>query len=104
MSLHRIYHSSGTFSNADKQGLAVNITAFYKALGLPEFYVDVIFVHTEENSFFVGGQAKNKYIRIVVQHLAAQLQNDEIRKTFNKKYEKAIGPFIKEKGYDWEVY
>jgi phenylpyruvate tautomerase PptA (4-oxalocrotonate tautomerase family) len=103
MSLHRIYHPLNAFSAADKQGLAERITALYTAIGLPAFYVNVIFVSTEANSFFVGGQAKDKYIQIVIQHLATQLQNDETKKIIMEKYEKAILPFIKEKGYDWEV-
>jgi phenylpyruvate tautomerase PptA (4-oxalocrotonate tautomerase family) len=103
MSLHRIYHPPDVFSAKDKQGLAERITALYTAIGLPEFYVNVIFVPIEKDSFFIAGQAKNKYIRIVIQHLASQLQDKEIKKTINDKYEKAIAPFIKEKDYEWEV-
>jgi phenylpyruvate tautomerase PptA (4-oxalocrotonate tautomerase family) len=103
MSLHRIYHPPNVFSAEDKQGLAERITALYTSIGLPAFYVDVIFVSTEKDSFFVGGQAKDKYIRIIIQHFAIQLQNDETKKTIIEKYEKVILPFIKEKGYDWEV-
>jgi phenylpyruvate tautomerase PptA (4-oxalocrotonate tautomerase family) len=103
MSLHRIYHPAGAYSDSDKQGLAGRITALYTAAGLPAFYVNVIFVSIEENSFFVGGQVKDKYIRIVIQHLAKHLQNDEIKKTFMEKYKKAVSPYTKEKNYDWEV-
>jgi phenylpyruvate tautomerase PptA (4-oxalocrotonate tautomerase family) len=103
MSLHRIYHPPDAFSAKDKRELAESITALYTAMGLPECYVDVIFVAIEKDSFFVGGEAKNKFIRIVIQHLAIQLQNDQIKKTIIEKYEKAISPFIKEKDYDWEV-
>jgi phenylpyruvate tautomerase PptA (4-oxalocrotonate tautomerase family) len=103
MSLHRIYHPPDAFSAKDKQELAQRITALYTAIGLPGFYVDVIFVTTEKDSFFVGGEAKNKSIRIVIQHLATQLHNNETKKTTIEKYEKAISPFIKEKDYDWEV-
>jgi phenylpyruvate tautomerase PptA (4-oxalocrotonate tautomerase family) len=103
MSLHRIYHSPDVFSTANKQELAENITDLYRTIGLPEFYVDVIFVPIEKNSFFVGGQSKDEHIRIVIQHFATQLHSNEIRKTFVQQYEKAISPLIEEKGYDWEV-
>lgn len=104
MSLHRIYHPPNAFSTAEKQGLAERITTLYTELGLPAFYVNVIFVATENESFFIAGQTQDKYVRIVIQHLAVQLQNDETKKIILQKYEKAILPFVKEKGYDWQVY
>jgi phenylpyruvate tautomerase PptA (4-oxalocrotonate tautomerase family) len=103
MSLHRIYHPPDVFSAKDKQELAERITALYTAIGLPEFYVNVIFVPIEKDSLFVGGQPKDKYIRIVIQHLASQLHDKKIKQTIMDKYEKAIGAYIKEKDYEWEV-
>jgi phenylpyruvate tautomerase PptA (4-oxalocrotonate tautomerase family) len=103
MSLHRIYHPPDVFSTKDKQGLAERITVLYTAIGLPEFYVNVIFVPIEQDSLFIGGQPKNKYIRIVVQHLASQLHDEAIKKTIKDKYENAIAAYIKEKDYEWEV-
>ncbi len=103
MPLHRIYHPTSAFSSADKAALSERITAIYTSTGLPAFYVVVLFIPIEKDSFYVGGQPTDNFIRIVSQHLAKQIPNDEAKKQFMVKFENAIAPFIKDKGYDWEV-
>ena len=103
MPLHRIYHPTSAFSSADKAALSERITAIYTSAGLPAFYVVVLFIPIEKDSFYVGGQPTDNFIRIVSQHLARQIPNDEAKKQFMVKFENAIAPFIKDKGYDWEV-
>ena len=103
MPLHRIFHPTDAFSAAEKATLSERITKLYTDVGLPAFYVVVLFIPIEKDSFFVGGQSTDKFIRIVVQHLARQLPNDQRKAEFSKKYEETIAPFIKDKGYDWEV-
>ncbi|CAF1034672.1 unnamed protein product [Adineta steineri] len=104
MPLHRIYHPLSAFSSSDKQKLSERITALYTDRGLPAFYVVILFTPIESESFFVGGKPTDKFVRIVVQHLARQLPNEEAKKQFSERYENAIAPFIKDKGYDWEVH
>ncbi|UJR07850.1 hypothetical protein I4U23_012133 [Adineta vaga] len=104
MPLHRIYHPPSAFSAADKAALSESITALYTGRGLPAFYVVVLFIPIESDSFFVGGKLTEKFIRIVVQHLARQIPTEEGKKVFSDKYENVIAPFIKEKGFDWEVH
>ncbi|CAF1058696.1 unnamed protein product [Adineta ricciae] len=104
MPLHRIFHPPGAFSVAEKTSLSERITKLYTNRGLPAFYVVILFTPIEKDSFFVGGQSTDKFIRIVVQHLARQLPNDQRKAEFSEKYEEAIAPFIKDKGYDWEVH
>jgi hypothetical protein len=89
MPLHRIYHPASAFSSADKAALAEQITGLYTFRGLPAFYV--------------GGKSTDNFIRIVSQHLARQLPNDEAKKQFSERFENVLAPFIKAKGYDWEV-
>jgi phenylpyruvate tautomerase PptA (4-oxalocrotonate tautomerase family) len=103
MPLHRIYHPASAFSSADKAALAEQITGLYTFRGLPAFYVDVLFIPIEKDSFYVGGESKENFIRIVSQHLARQLPNDEAKKQFSERFENVLAPFIKAKGYDWEV-
>ncbi|CAF1504361.1 unnamed protein product [Adineta ricciae] len=104
MPLHRIFHPPGAFSVADKTSLSERITKIYTNVGLPAFYVVILFIPIEKDSFFVGGQSTDKLIRIVIQHLARQLPDDQRKTEFSEKYEEAIAPFIKDKGYDWEVH
>ena len=103
MPLHRIFHPPGAFSVAEKTSLSERITKMYTDVGLPAFYVVILFTPIDKDSFFVGGQSTDKFIRIVVQHLARQLPNDQRKTEFSEKYEEVIAPFVKDKGYDWEV-
>ncbi|CAF1456081.1 unnamed protein product [Adineta steineri] len=104
MPLHQIFHPVSAFSASDKQKLSERITAMYTNIGLPAFYVVVLFKPVESESFFVGGKPTDKFVRIVVQHLAKQIPTEEGKKQFIDGYESILAPFIKEKGYDWEVH
>jgi len=73
MPLHRIYHPPTAFSSADKQALSERITKIYTDRGLPAFYVVVLFIPIEKDSFFVGGKSTDNFIRIVAQHLAQKI-------------------------------
>uniref|UniRef100_A0AC35GTZ8 Tautomerase cis-CaaD-like domain-containing protein n=1 Tax=Panagrolaimus sp. PS1159 TaxID=55785 RepID=A0AC35GTZ8_9BILA len=106
MPLHRIYHTPGQFSKDDKKGLAEAITKIYtnpKGANLPAFYVVVLFVPVDEENFFVGGKTTKNFVRISVQHIARSFDSHEQSKSFLEIYESALAPFIKERGFDWEV-
>ncbi|KAI6174505.1 Tautomerase-3 domain-containing protein [Aphelenchoides bicaudatus] len=104
MPLHRIYHTQGTFNADEKKELAKRITNVYTAGGLPAFYVVVLFVPIEVEDFFVSGEQNiHNFVRISVQHVARHMGQDVQRKRFFERYENALAPFIKEKGFDWEI-
>jgi phenylpyruvate tautomerase PptA (4-oxalocrotonate tautomerase family) len=124
MPMHRIFSTPGTFSEKDKQELAARITGFYETLGLPKFYVIVLFVPLEEQDFYVGGKqnAGGKFVRILVDHvslfplnfkyfpltfcllqIARQLPFNLQVGRFFAAYENALAPYIKDRGLDWEV-
>ncbi len=103
MPLHRIYHPISAFTAADKAALSERITALYTAVGLPAFYVVVLYIPFEKDSFYVGGKSTDNFIRIVSQHLARQIPDNEAKNNFMVKFENILAPFIKEKGFDWEV-
>ncbi len=103
MPLHRIYHQPSAFSSTDKQTLSERITKLYTDVGLPAFYVVVLFIPVEQESFFVGGKPTDNFVRVVIQHLARQIPDEERKRKFSENYENVLAPFIKDKGYDWEV-
>uniref|UniRef100_A0AC35F6F3 Tautomerase cis-CaaD-like domain-containing protein n=1 Tax=Panagrolaimus sp. PS1159 TaxID=55785 RepID=A0AC35F6F3_9BILA len=106
MPTHYIYHTPGKFTTEDKKGLTEAITKIYtNSLGpnLPAFYVIVLFVPIDEEDFFVGGKNTKNFVRICVTHIARSFETHEIAKRFLEIYENALAPFIKEKGFDWEV-
>uniref|UniRef100_A0A914YHA8 Tautomerase cis-CaaD-like domain-containing protein n=1 Tax=Panagrolaimus superbus TaxID=310955 RepID=A0A914YHA8_9BILA len=106
MPLHRIYHSPGQFSKDDKTGLTEAITQIYtnpQIANLPAFYVVVLFIPIEEENFFVGGKNTKNFVRISVQHIARSFDSYEQSNEFLQRYENVLAPFIKERGFDWEV-
>ena len=52
------------------QAIAEGITKVYDTLPLPKFYVVVVFIDTDLDSFFIGGKPNNRFVRIVTGHLA----------------------------------
>lgn len=104
MPLHRIYHAAGAFTDDQKQGLAQAITDIYvNGVGLPAFYVVVLFVPMDKSSLLIGGEKTERFVRITVQHIARPFVDPERRKHFMEMYEAAIAPHIKDRGFDWEV-
>lgn len=116
MPLWQIYHPSNAFSSAaERQQLSAAITSIYVAVGLPPFYVVVVFREQPADTVFVGGEARpsgnegdeaKTFIRIVVKNIARRLPdgvND--RKTkFLQRVDAALHPFIAAKGWDWEYH
>jgi hypothetical protein len=43
------------------------------------------------------------FVRIAVQHIARTLEKPHQVNGFFQTYEAILAPFIKEKGFDWEV-
>ncbi|CCO33992.1 hypothetical protein BN14_08083 [Rhizoctonia solani AG-1 IB] len=106
--MHRIYTPAGLYSSEEKQALAKAITSAYTSNstggpGLPPFYVGVFFIDLPEDSFYVGGEKHNHFVRFNVQHLARHFEIKEEKLKFMQLYEEKIEPFTAEKGLDWEV-
>src|SRR5262245_54798117 len=59
--LWHIYCPESAYSAEDKCALATRITDLYADVGLPRFYVSVIFHELPKTSFFVGGKATNDF-------------------------------------------
>jgi phenylpyruvate tautomerase PptA (4-oxalocrotonate tautomerase family) len=78
MPLWRIYSHSDTFTDEQKAGLSQAITKLYTdGAGLPAFYVVVAFVPVINNTFFIGGQAKQNFVRITIEHIARTLPDPD---------------------------
>ena len=82
MPFWKIYHSTGTFADtASKQSLSQDITNFYTTkTGMPAFYVGVVFIHTPDATFFVGGEARGAhkpFIRLEVEQIHIRLPDED---------------------------
>ncbi|KAK0207032.1 putative oxalocrotonate tautomerase [Desarmillaria ectypa] len=100
MPLHRFYIPVGFYSKEDKAAIVKAVHQCYSKL--PKFYIVVIFIEVDNENFYVGGEVTDNFVRIVVHHMAAHF-SDERKKEFNEIYNKALAPFTKERGADWEI-
>ncbi len=62
--------ANGCARDSAAQAIAEGITSVYDTLPLPKFYVVVVFIDTDLDSFFIGGKPNNGFVRIVTGHLA----------------------------------
>ncbi len=129
MPLWRIFHPEGTFtSTATKSALSKNITSIYTSFGLPAFYVVVLFIPLGVNNIYVGGEAQpstasqpsdapatakgpftapsaRPFIRLHISNIATKMPNDDKMKSgFLTSVDRALKPYIKDAGYDWEYH
>ncbi|OWA55507.1 hypothetical protein BV898_19893 [Hypsibius exemplaris] len=77
--------------------------SFCLSISLPAFYVVVLFLPVEQGSLFLGGKSTDKFVRIVLQHLARHFLDRKSKRACFDMYERALASFIKTKGSDWEV-
>jgi phenylpyruvate tautomerase PptA (4-oxalocrotonate tautomerase family) len=102
MPLWKIYHPAGKFSPADKQAIAQRITSIYKVL--PKFYVGVVFQEIPKDSFYVGGEPADDFVRIWVDHIARTFNDEELKTRFLSACDKLLAPFIAGRGLRWEMH
>jgi phenylpyruvate tautomerase PptA (4-oxalocrotonate tautomerase family) len=102
MPLWKIYHPAGKFSAADKQAMAQRITSIYKVL--PKFYVGVVFQEIPTDSFYVGGEPADDFVRIWVDHIARTFSDEELKSRFLSACDKLLAPFIADRGLKWEMH
>ncbi|MBB3891346.1 phenylpyruvate tautomerase PptA (4-oxalocrotonate tautomerase family) [Phenylobacterium haematophilum] len=103
MPLWKIYHPVGAFSLEDKKGLSEAITALY-ARGLPKFYVGVVFQEVAADSFFIGGESVDNFVRIWIDHIARTMPTAEIRAKFIEMADAALAPYVRDRGLNWEYH
>ncbi|KAJ7674042.1 putative oxalocrotonate tautomerase [Mycena polygramma] len=108
MPLHRFFTPKGLYSDEDKAAIAAAVTSVYVVI--LKFYVVVVFVELDAQSFFVGGKSTDRFRRIATETLCTTLlyatltaTNSEWKRGFMDRYEKALEPFTKGRGIDWEV-
>ncbi len=102
MPLWKIYHPVGCFTADDTQQLSQRITALYKRL--PRFYVGVVFQEVSGDNFYVGGEPRDNFVRIWVDHIARTLPSAEARKWWIEQCDAALAPLVKDRGLDWEFH
>jgi|SRR3954453_21175118 hypothetical protein len=104
MPLWHLYTPVGAYSAEDKKALSAALMGPYVDAGLPKFYVNVLFHEMPEGDFFIGAEPRNNFVRLVGEHIARHLPTTELRRAAMKRVEAKIAPFVKDRGYDWEIH
>ncbi|KAJ3863647.1 putative oxalocrotonate tautomerase enzyme-domain-containing protein [Lentinula novae-zelandiae] len=97
MPFHRFYCSPNLYTTEEKHAIAQAVTKFYSFL--PPFLVIVNFIDVDQDNFYVSGEPNDKYLRINV----TQSANPVPDRAWVESWEKAIEPFTKGKGIDYEL-
>jgi phenylpyruvate tautomerase PptA (4-oxalocrotonate tautomerase family) len=103
MPLWKVYHPTNAFSTEDKQELAEKITNVYAGVPIPKFYAVVIFEEVEKGNCFVGGVQNDNFVRFKIDQIARTLPGPIIREWWMRTLDQVLAPFIKERGFDWEI-
>ena len=103
MPLWNLYCSEGAFSSEVKHAFAEAITDVYALAGMPRFYVVVVFHEMAKDSFYIGGDPRQGFVRIAIDHIARSVPPEE-RESLLKFLNKSIHPYVRERGLDWEIH
>ena len=63
----------------------------------------MIFEEVAAGSVYVGGASHEKFVRFKIDHMARTMPGPVIREWWVKAVDKLIAPYVKDRGYDWEV-
>lgn len=103
MPLWKVYHPVGAFTAEDKQQLAQRVTEVYASIPIPKFYVVLIFEEIAQHSCFVGGEPHHNFIRFKIDQIARTVPGPILREWWIRTLDTVLAPFVKERGFDWEV-
>lgn len=100
-----VHAPEGTYSAEDKKDITEMLTQFYvDAVELPRFYVVVRFDEYPADSMWVGGKPVNDFVRIVVDHIARQMEDPAFRELCMSILCERLAPFTAERGLHVEIH
>jgi len=103
MPLWQIYHPENAFTDEDKAAIAEQATALYQKF-LPRFYVNVMFVPLAASTFYIGGAPASDFVRVTIDHIAAQMKDAEQQTAFLNAVTKLLSPYVADRGLRWEMH
>ena len=101
MPLWTIYHPVAAFEADHKQALAKAITRLYN---FPAFYVGVVFIEQDRDSFYRGGEPADNFVRIAVDHINLTWKSPEEASRRIKQFDEALAPTMRDRGLLWEFH
>jgi hypothetical protein len=103
MPLWKIYHPEDAFTNDEKSAIAEQATVLYQSF-LPRFYVNVMFVPLPDSTFYIGGAPASDFVRVTIDHIAAQITDAEMQTAFLNAVAKILSPYVADRGLRWEMH
>lgn len=121
MPLWQLFTPKGAFTSEEKADLANKITDIYSGpeseqtigITLPRFYTSVVFHEFSSDSFFVGGEPRDRFIQIEVVHIArtteqvAEMIGTSVEELLGKYFaqvDNSLKPYIADRRYECEFH
>jgi len=121
MPLWQLFTPQNAYTREEKADLARKITDIYSSefsrenfgFELPRFYTSVVFHEIKADSFFVGGEPRDKFIQIEVVHIARTneaaaalvgITVEEILGRYFEKVNELLKPYVADRGYEVEFH
>jgi phenylpyruvate tautomerase PptA (4-oxalocrotonate tautomerase family) len=108
MPLYNIYHPVGAYTAGDKAEFAKRIVDTYNKV-IPSFYIGILFHEIPKDDFLMGAEPRDNFVRIRADHFARHHFGPKPDSHFDTDHwldliEQAIAPFVRDRGYDWEIH
>ena len=101
MPLWNVYCPEGTYSAEDKRAFAERVTDLYAEFGVPRFFVGVVFQELPKDSFFIGGEPTDDFVRIWIDAIARRAPK-EAQGWWMKRM--TVAPFVTDPELRWEAH
>lgn len=103
MPMWKIYHPEHTLSSEEQQQIAVKVTAMYSSF-LPQFYVNVFFEQLTTGSCYIGGERRQDFVRVTIDHIARSIKSAEAQQQFLAGCSQILTPYLEKYGLAWELH
>lgn len=103
MPMWKIYHPEQTFNAEEKQQIAQKVTAIYSNF-LPKFYVNVFFEVLKPESCYIGGEERQDFVRVTIDHIARSIKSAEAQQQFLSACTQILTPYLEKHGLAWELH
>lgn len=121
MPLWQLFTPENAYTREEKADMAEKIVDLYSSdfskenfgFVLPKFYTSVIFHEIKADSFFVGGEPRDKFVQIEVVHIARTVETsaaksgnspEETLRLYFEKMDEVLKPYIADRGYEVEFH
>jgi phenylpyruvate tautomerase PptA (4-oxalocrotonate tautomerase family) len=115
MPMWQVFVPEDAYTPDEKQAFGEDITKIYaENFGLPRFYVNVIFNDVPSRSFLIGGEFRDNFVRISVDHIArsAKQVSEHMQLPADTNWgelwlqmiKDVITRHVADRGFNWELH